>query len=93
MLRGDLGFAGLVISDDLGAAAQVQATPPGQRALDFLAAGGDVVLASRPAAVVTSMINTAIGQAGRDASFRQLLDQDALAVLHAKQQTGLLPCQ
>jgi beta-N-acetylhexosaminidase len=93
MLRGDLGFAGLVISDDLGFAAQVQSTPPGQRAVDFLAAGGDVVLASRPPAVVTSMINAAIGQAGTDASFRELLDQDTLAVLQAKQLAGLLPCR
>jgi beta-N-acetylhexosaminidase len=44
LLRGRLGFTGVVISDDLGAALAVQALPPGQRAVRFLAAGGTLVL-------------------------------------------------
>ena len=42
MLRGDLGFRGVVISDDLGVAAQVAQYSPGQRAVRFVAAGGDM---------------------------------------------------
>ena len=44
MVRGDLGFTGVIISDDLGAAAQVGGYSVGQRAVDFVAAGGDIVL-------------------------------------------------
>ncbi len=51
MLRGDLGFRGLVISDDLGAAAQVADLSPGGRAVQFVAAGGDIVLTVDPRTV------------------------------------------
>ena len=44
VLRGDLGFRGVVISDDVGAAKQVAQYSPGQRAVRFVAAGGDIVL-------------------------------------------------
>src|SRR5699024_11990153 len=43
MLRGDLKFDGLIISDDLNAAA-VRHVPVGQRAVRFIAAGGDMAL-------------------------------------------------
>ena len=39
LLRGDLGFRGVVMSDDLGATAAVASMLPGQRALSFLLAG------------------------------------------------------
>ncbi|HLY34828.1 MAG TPA: glycoside hydrolase family 3 N-terminal domain-containing protein, partial [Jatrophihabitantaceae bacterium] len=44
MLRGDLGYRGVVISDDLGAAVQVSHYSLGARATAFIAAGGDMVL-------------------------------------------------
>ena len=44
MLRGDLGFHGVIVSDDLGNARQVASVPVPDRALRFLAAGGDLVL-------------------------------------------------
>ena len=43
LLRDGLGFAGVIVSDDLGQAQAVQAIPAGQRALSFLAAGGDLI--------------------------------------------------
>ena len=92
MLRGDLGFQGLVLSDDLGAATQVMDVAPGTRAVDFLAAGGTIVLAVRPASVVAPMMAAVEAQAAASAAFRQLVDADALAVLAAKQAAGLLFC-
>ena len=43
MLRKDLGFSGVVISDDLAAAA-MQVLPPEQRARRFIRAGGDLLI-------------------------------------------------
>lgn len=92
MLRGDLGFQGLVLSDDLGSAAQVSDVAPGTRAVDFLAAGGTIVLAVRPASAVAPMMAAVQAQAAASAAFRQLVDADALAVVAAKQAAGLLVC-
>jgi beta-N-acetylhexosaminidase len=44
VLRGRLGFDGVVITDDVGAAKAVAAVPVGERATRFIAAGGDIVL-------------------------------------------------
>src|SRR5262249_51868733 len=44
LLRQRLGYTGLVISDDLGAAKAVASVPVGDRAVRFIQAGGDVVL-------------------------------------------------
>ena len=49
MLRGDLGFRKVVISDDLGSAQQVAGWSYGARAVRFLGAGGDLVLTVDPA--------------------------------------------
>src|SRR5262249_60737187 len=43
LLRSQLGFRGVIISDDLGEAAAVAAVPAGGRAGDFLSAGGGMV--------------------------------------------------
>ncbi len=48
MLRGDLGFRQVVISDDLGSARQVAHWSSGDRAVRFLGAGGDLVLTVDP---------------------------------------------
>lgn len=48
LLRGRLGFAGLAMTDDIGAAAAVSDVPVGERATRFLEAGGDVVLTADP---------------------------------------------
>ena len=50
MLRRDLGFAGVVISDDL-AARGMQDLRPGTRAVRFLRAGGDLVIVGDPGQV------------------------------------------
>jgi beta-N-acetylhexosaminidase len=44
LLRGRLGFTGLVMTDDVGAAAALKAWTPGERAVRFVDAGGDLVL-------------------------------------------------
>ena len=43
LLRNGLGFNGVIVSDDLGSAEAVASIPAGQRAIDFLDAGGDLI--------------------------------------------------
>jgi beta-N-acetylhexosaminidase len=90
MLRSKLGFKGVVVSDSLTAAA-VSTLPAGQRAIDFLLAGGDLVVA-RSATVMVAMVAAVQARAASDASFAALVHDAALAVLEAKQAVGLLPC-
>ena len=90
MLRHDLGFGGVVISDDLANARQVSAWTPGARAVGFLSAGGDMVLVV-DAAPVAAMQRAVLARAGADATFRAKVDAAALRVLRAKAAAHLLP--
>jgi beta-N-acetylhexosaminidase len=89
VLRGDLGFRGLVISDDLANAKQVARWPYGGRAVKFLAAGGDMVLTVNPSAL-PAMYQAVLRRARHDASFRVTVDDAALRVLQAKERRNLL---
>jgi beta-N-acetylhexosaminidase len=89
MIRGDLHFTGIVISDDLGNAKQVQAWSPGNRAIDFISAGGDVVLTANPT-VLPAMVNAVTARAASDSAFRAKVNTAALRVLTVKAEEGLL---
>jgi len=89
LLRGQLGFSGVVISDDLGAAKQVAAYPVGTRAVDFIAAGGDIVL-TVDASEASTMASAILAKANSDPAFKALVDQAALTVLQEKETLGLL---
>lgn len=88
LLRHDLGFNGVVISDDLGAAKQVQRWSPASRAVTFISSGGDIVLTG-DTAVVPAMVNAVVAKARTDASFLAKVNASALRVLRAKQAQGL----
>ncbi|MCU1668026.1 MAG: beta-N-acetylhexosaminidase [Blastococcus sp.] len=90
MVRGDLGFQGVVVSDDLANARQVAAWSPGDRALQFLAAGGDLVLTVDPAQL-PAMYDAVLTRARSVPGFRARVAQAALRVLRLKQTRGLLP--
>jgi beta-N-acetylhexosaminidase len=49
LLRQQLHFTGVVVSDDLGAAAAVAGLSPATRGIDFLTAGGDLITSAEPA--------------------------------------------
>jgi beta-N-acetylhexosaminidase len=91
MLRHDLGFGGVVMSDDLGATAAVAALPPATRAVDFLDAGGDLIV-SQTVAPAIEMARGLAARAAADSAFRRRVDDAALLVLRAKEALGLLPC-
>ena len=90
LLREDLGFDGVVISDDLGNAAAVTATPPGERAVRFLEAGGTLVLTVN-ADVYPAMRDAVLARDRDDPAFRRVVDDAARTALVAKARAGLLP--
>jgi beta-glucosidase-like glycosyl hydrolase len=89
MVRSDMDYRGVVVSDDLGNARQVAAWSPGTRAVKFIAAGGDLVLTvdATQAPAMASAITT---QMSASATFRSQVDAAALRVLTVKQRMGLL---
>jgi beta-N-acetylhexosaminidase len=89
LLRGQLHFGGVVVSDDLGAAQQVAGYPVGDRAVDFIAAGGDLVLTIVPGQIA-AMSAAVLARASTDPTFAAQVDAAALVVLEAKQARGLL---
>ena len=89
MLRGDLGFRKVVISDDLGSAQQVAHWSYGARAVRFLGAGGDLVLTVDPA-TLPAMYGAVLHRARTDRHFRELVDRSALRVLEVKADRHLL---
>jgi beta-N-acetylhexosaminidase len=91
MLRQQMRFGGVIVSDDLGAAVAVAGTSPAARAVGFLAAGGDMITSvSLPVAAV--MEAAVLGQVEHDPAFRSVVDSAVMRVLAAKQAYGLLPC-
>ncbi|MFI5712823.1 glycoside hydrolase family 3 N-terminal domain-containing protein [Kribbella sp. NPDC051620] len=91
MLRGDLGYAGVVITDDVGAAAEVASVPAGQRATRFVAAGGDIVITAK-ASLTSTMVNALVVKAQQDKTFAAELQSSVGRVLALKQNRGLLSC-
>lgn len=91
LLRGQLGFRGAVVSDDLGAAAAVSSLAPGARATAFVAAGGDLILVGS-AGPATDMAAAVLARARADTGFATQVDTAALRVLEAKATYGLLSC-
>jgi beta-N-acetylhexosaminidase len=91
LLRERLGYTGLVMSDDLGAADAAEILPPGRRAVRFVEAGGDLVLSIRPADAAP-MSRALIAEARRSAAFADRVTDAARHVVHAKVRAGLLTC-
>ncbi|MFF0338233.1 glycoside hydrolase family 3 N-terminal domain-containing protein [Kribbella sp. NPDC004875] len=91
MVRGDLGWRGVVITDDVGAAAEVAAVPAGDRATRFVAAGGDIVINAK-AGLTATMVNALVAKAGEDKSFAAKLTGSVRRVLTLKQDHGLVSC-
>jgi beta-N-acetylhexosaminidase len=89
LLRGQLGFDGVVISDDLANARAVADVPVGERAVRFLAAGGTLVL-TVDATIVPAMIDAVLARADADPGFAARVDAAVHTALLAKDRAGLL---
>ena len=84
MLRREMGFSGVVITDDVSAAVQVQGVAAGDRAVQAIRAGCDIVLASAEPAVAADMVKALIAAAQSDPAFAARVDESAARVLALK---------
>ena len=91
MLRNSLGFTGLVVSDDLGATAAVASIAPADRAINFLGAGGDLII-SKTVAPANAMAAAISARVATDAAFKTGVDDAALRTLRVKAARGLVRC-
>ncbi|MDI2035452.1 glycoside hydrolase family 3 N-terminal domain-containing protein [Paenarthrobacter nitroguajacolicus] len=83
MLRGDAGFKGIVLSDDLCSAAQLEAWSDADRALNFFGAGGTMLVCADPTSI-PAMHQAVVKKAQADPAFRAKVDAAALTVLRVK---------
>ena len=90
LLRGDLDFDGVVISDDLSAAAMSDLTP-GERATRFVRAGGDLAIIGDPAEAAAT--TGALRRAAEDESFAERVRESATRVVAMKAARDLAECR
>jgi beta-N-acetylhexosaminidase len=91
MLRQQMHFRGVIVSDDLGVAAAVADIPPTARGIDFLAAGGDMIT-SESLTVAAQMDAAILERVAVDPAFRAEVNSAVKYVLSAKQVYHLLSC-
>lgn len=91
LLRERLGYDGVVITDDVGAAKAVAAVPVAERATRFIAAGGDIVLTARPS-TVAPMHEAITARMGSDAAFAEQVEAAVTRVVELKVGMGLARC-
>jgi beta-N-acetylhexosaminidase len=84
LLRNQLGFNGVIMSDDLSAAAQVEQWAPADRAIMAISAGVDIVLVSGDPSVAPAMIAAVVAKAQSDPAFDALVDQAARRIVALK---------
>lgn len=91
ILREDLGFDGVVISDDLGAAGSVAKVPAGERAVQFLKAGGDLII-NADASITPDMADAILGAIEKDAELAGSVTDSAARVMAMKESIGTMEC-
>ncbi len=91
LLRESMGYDGVVITDDVGAAKAVAAVPVADRATRFVEAGGDIVLTARPADVPT-MHRALTNAAAADPAFAARMTASATRVVDLKLRMELARC-
>ena len=91
LLRQQMGWTGIVMTDDVGSAVAVQSVPAGERATSFVAAGGDVVL-TVDADDARPMTTALVARAAADPSFASLVEAAVYRVVLTKVEAGLAAC-
>ncbi len=90
LLRDDLGYDGVVITDDVNAEA-LKDVPAGDRAVRLVDAGGDIVLTGK-ASDADDMVEALAEKASAEPEFAAKVDASVQRVLALKDRMGLLPC-
>ena len=86
LLRGTLGFSGVIMSDDVSAAKQVSPWSPADRAILALQAGVDIVLVSASPELAAPMVAAVVAKAQADPAFAKVVDDAARRVVELKRQ-------
>ncbi|MFC0675966.1 glycoside hydrolase family 3 N-terminal domain-containing protein, partial [Brachybacterium hainanense] len=89
LLRGELGFEGIVMTDDIGSAKAVADVPVPERATRALEAGGDLVITADPA-IAGELVEAIEAWAGGSSEADEALARSALRMLALKERFGLL---
>lgn len=88
ILRDQLGFDGVITTDDLSAAAQVKPWSPADRATLSIDAGVDLLLVSADPSVFPEMYQAVLSRARSDEAFAAKVDAAVGRILAAKSPTG-----
>lgn len=89
LLREELGFKGLIITDDLSNAAQVQNITVGNRAILAIEAGNNLICAGSPDQMA-EMTDALYQKAEHNPDFKEKLEQAAQAIIDKKTSMGLV---
>jgi beta-N-acetylhexosaminidase len=92
LLRDDMRFDGVIVSDEIGDAEAVQSIPAGKRAVDFIAAGGDMIISKTVPPAVT-MAKAILARMAGDGTFREMVNEAVTRILESKRVAGLLSCE
>lgn len=84
MLRSEMGFTGVIMTDDVSGAVQVQDVEAGERAVRAVAAGCDLVLASADPTTAGPMAQALVAAAQADPAMAARVDESVLRVLALK---------
>ncbi len=84
ILRGQLGFDGLVMTDDVAAALAVESWSPGERAIRALGAGVDMLLISADQSVYPEMYQAVLAEAQRNPAFAARVLESSNRIADAK---------
>ncbi|MEO8908594.1 MAG: glycoside hydrolase family 3 N-terminal domain-containing protein, partial [Microbacteriaceae bacterium] len=84
LLRQTLGFTGVVMTDDVSAATQVEGWSPADRAVLAIQAGADIVLDSADPSLAPEMVQAVATKAATDPAFAALVDAAARRVVTMK---------
>jgi beta-N-acetylhexosaminidase len=93
VLRGELGFRGVIVSDDLGMKAIADRQPAGELAVGCVAAGCDLLLVREPAARQQAAFEGLVRAAEASSEMRARVEESAarVAVLKAAVGVGMPP--
>ena len=89
LLKGRIGYEGLVLCDDLEMEGALEGRTIGEAAAAAVRAGCDMLLACRHAANVRAAFEAVVREAERDSAFGTVVDEAAQKVIQARQR--LLP--
>jgi beta-N-acetylhexosaminidase len=90
ILRGKIGYRGLVVSDDLEMGGVLKAAPIERAAVEHVRAGGDLCLICHIEEYVTRSYETLIREAERDRKFARRVEESVARVLAFKRKSAAL---